>query len=155
MAGDFPKFGKRLDKWRETFRSSGNGSTNGGRLSEARETSCNLLCFSHLCKAKVSVPLLDAGVSNSPLLFFCLALRIYRFPSLFVSICEALRLCKSANAKPVKTEKRNILRLSSAPLRPATGMPKALPHRPWIGNEVCAPRLHTSPSLNGLKRIAP
>ena len=42
----------------------------------------------------------------------CFAL--YRFPSLFVSICGARSPRKSTNAKSVKTEKRNILRLSSA-----------------------------------------
>lgn len=30
-------------------------------------------------------------------------------------------------------------------LYPETGMPRALTHRPYSENEVCAPRLHTSP----------
>ena len=38
MAADFPRPGKRQNKRRRTFRGPGNVKTNGGGLSEARET---------------------------------------------------------------------------------------------------------------------
>ncbi|ERK38989.1 hypothetical protein HMPREF9135_0786 [Segatella baroniae F0067] len=38
MAADFPRPGKRQNKRRRTFRGPGNAKTNGGGLSEARET---------------------------------------------------------------------------------------------------------------------
>ena len=48
--------------------------------SSYREISCNLLCYSLSCKVKVSAPLSDAGVSNSPLPFSVLPCEYIVFP---------------------------------------------------------------------------
>ena len=84
----------------------------------------------------------------------CFALRIYRFPSLFVSICEARSPRKSTNAKSVKTEKRNILRLSSAPSS-CNGNAKSFDTSPLLRKRGLRSTTSYFTSSNGLKRIVP
>lgn len=114
---------------------------------------CSPLCFSPLCvKGKYLLRYRCSGIRLSTSVF-CLALRI----SLSLVVRFDLRSPQAlqvGKCQPVKTEKRNILRLSSAPSS-CSGNAKSFPHRLCLRKRGLHSTASYFASSNGLKRIVP